>query len=136
MFANLRNVTPSKTTVTRLFITAIAFGVAGSALGIVVVISALANGAVTIGGSQPVAISPGPIAGAIAGLAVASLLTGIGTVAALASWAAALRNTWQLEDRSWFVGLLSLGLVSFGWLALVAYILRGPDATRPAATAA
>lgn len=123
----------SKPTITRLFVVAIAFVVAGSVGGTAVVIGGLANGAVAFGGSQLITLDPGPLAGTVVGLVVASLLTAIGTLAAVASWAAALLNTYRLEDKTWFVGLLVLGLVSLGWLAMIAYVVKGPDGATGAA---
>ena len=43
------------------------------------------------------------------------------------TWGGALLNTSHLEDKSWFIALLGLGLVSLGWVAMIAYILKGPD---------
>jgi hypothetical protein len=63
-------------------------------------------------------------------LAVAGSLALIaGVVAAVVSWVGALLNTAQLEDKTWFVSLLVLGLFSLGLLAMVAYVFAGPDAT-------
>jgi hypothetical protein len=123
----------SKTTVTRLFGAAIALVVAGLAVGIVGVVVALANGAVAFGGSQIVTVEGGPFAGAVAALIVASLITAAGGVAAIASWLGALRNTWRLDDKTWFTTLLVLGVVSLGWVAMIAYLLKGPDSTAPGA---
>lgn len=95
-------------------------------------ISALANGAIAFGGPQLVVVNPGPLAGAVAGLGVAALVAGIGTVGVFVCWAAALRNTWGLENKAWFLGILGLGMARSGWVALVAYILRGPDAAKAA----
>jgi len=53
-----------------------------------------------------------------------------GTVAGVASWLAALLNTAQLEDKTWFLVLLVLGLLSFGFFAMIAYVLAGPDGAR------
>ena len=117
----------SKPAITRLFKVAIAFVVAGSVSGVAVVIWALVNGAVAIGGPQMVTVNSGPFAAAIAGLIVASLLTAAGTVAAVGSWAAALLNTSRLEDKTWFTALLVLGLISLGWVAMIGYVLWGPD---------
>ncbi len=119
----------SKPAISRLFKVAVAFVVAGSISAVAVVIVALANGAVALGGSQFITINPGPVAGAVVGLIVASLLTAVGTIAAVASWAAALLNTSRLDDKTWFVTVLVLGLVSLGWVAMIAYVLKGPDGT-------
>jgi hypothetical protein len=126
----------SKPAITRLFKVAVAFVVAGSVSGTAVVIWALANGAVGIGGPQFVTVSAGRFAGAIVGLIIASLLTAAGTVAAVVSWAGALLNTARLQDKAWFAALLVLGLISLGWLAMIAYVLKGPDSTAAAVESA
>jgi hypothetical protein len=126
----------SKPAITRLFKVAVAFVVAGSVSGTAVVIWALANGAVAIGGPQFVTVNAGPFAGAIVGLIIASLLTAAGTVAAVVSWAGALLNTARLEDKAWFAALLVLGLISLGWVAMIAYVLKGPDSTAAAVASA
>lgn len=136
MLAKFEKFDPSKPVITRLFKVAIAFVVAGSVSGTAVAIWALANGAITLGGASFVTFNPATVAGAIVGLVIASLLTGIGTVTAIVAWVGALANTARLEDKTWFATLLVSGLVSFGWLAMIAYILRGPDSTTATASAA
>jgi hypothetical protein len=129
MLAKFEKFSMSKTAITRLFKIAVAFVVAGAVSGTAVAIWALANGAIAFGGQQFVTVNAGPFAGAIVGFVAASLLTGIGTVAAVVSWVGALANTARLENKTWFTTLLVSGLVSFGWVAMIAYILRGPDST-------
>ena len=41
----------------------------------------------------------------------------------LVSWIGALLNTAELEDKSWFLLLLVLGLLRFGIVAMLAYIV-------------
>ncbi len=136
MFQKLERFSMSKPAITRLFKVAVAFVVAGSVSGTAVAIWALANGAISLGGSQFVTVNPATVAGALVGLVIASLLTGIGTIAAIASWVGALANTARLENKTWFTTLLVSGVVSFGWIAMIAYILRGPDSTTATAPAA
>jgi hypothetical protein len=124
----------SKSSITRLFAGAIAAVVAGLSIGIVGVVAAIANGAVVIDGSEVVTLNGGPIAWAIAVLFVASLVVAAGTLAAIASWVGALLNTSRLDDKTWFVVLLVLGLVSLGWVAMIVYIYAGPDSTAQDAT--
>ena len=39
------------------------------------------------------------------------------------------------KDKTWFVLLLVLGILSFGLVAMIAYVIAGPDGTRrPTAT--
>ncbi len=125
----------SKRAITRLFEIAVAFVVAGCVSGTAVAIWAIANGAIALGGSSFVTFNPATIAGAITGLVVASLLGAIGTIAAIASWVGALGNTARLENKTWFTTLLVSGLVSFGWVAMIAYVIRGPDGTTGTAAA-
>jgi hypothetical protein len=119
----------SKSSITRLFAGAIAAIVVGLTIGIAGVVAALANGAVVIDGSDVVTVNGGPFAGAIAVLFVASLVLAAGTLAAIASWVGALLNTSRLDDKTWFVVLLVLGLVSLGWAAMIVYVFAGPDST-------
>ena len=137
MIEKLEHLTVSKSTITRVFLVAVALVVAGAAGSIGVVMWALADGAVAFGGPQVVTVDTGLFAGAIAGLIGASLLAGAGTVAAVVAWAGALLNTARLPDKTWFTSLLVLGLASLGWVALIAYVRYGPDSTRsPAGVAA
>jgi hypothetical protein len=124
----------SKSSITRLFAGAIAAVIVGLIIGIVGVVAALANGAVVVDGSQVVTLNGGPFAWAIAALIVASLVVAAGTLAAIASWVGALLNTYRLDDKTWFVALLVLGLVSLGWVAMIAYVLAGPDSTAQEST--
>jgi hypothetical protein len=136
MFEKFQAFSMSKPAITRLFKVAVALVVAGSVGGIGVAIWALANGAIGIGGPQFVTVDAGLVAGAVVGEIVASVLVTVATVVAIASWAAALLNTSRLEDKSWFATLLALGLVSLGWVAMIAYVLRGPDGSLASARTA
>lgn len=122
-----------KRTIVVVFKVAVGFAIAGAVSGVAVVIAALIGGAITFGGPQLVSIQPGPFATGVIGLGVASTLVGVRAALAIASWVMALINTSQLEDRTWFAALLVLGLVSLGWVAMIAYVLRGPDSTTSAA---
>ena len=99
-------------------------------LAIVAIIAALAGGAIVIGGPNVLTVDGGAVRlGAGRPGVIASLLVAGGTVAALASWIGALFNTARLDDKTWFVLLLVLGLWSFGFVAMVAYVVAGPDST-------
>ena len=50
-----------------------------------------------------------------------------GFIGGLVSWIGALLNTAELQDKTWFVLLLLLGLFSFGLVAMIAYVIAGPD---------
>ena len=117
----------SKLTVTRLFIGAAVAFVMGLVLGLVTVVVALANGVVTIGGADAVAVDGEAVGGIVVWLVIATLLVGGGTLLAIVSWIGALFNTARLEDKTWFIVLLVLGVASFGWVGMIAYVVAGPD---------
>jgi hypothetical protein len=91
----------------------------------------LASDAIDLGGSDFIDVNGGPGAWtALALVTLGSLAMLGGTVAAVVSWIAALLNTWQLEDKMWFASLLVLGLLGFGVVAMIAYVVAGPDGTK------
>lgn len=117
----------SKSTITRLFFGAVAAAVAGWVIAIFALLTAIASGAIEIGGQNIVTINGGPFASSVGLLLIAGVLMGIGAVAGIASWVGALYATSRLPDKTWFVILLVLGLWSFGFIAMVAYVVAGPD---------
>jgi hypothetical protein len=119
----------SKSTVTRLFFGAILALAVGIVVAVATLVAAIASGIVAIGGPNVVTVDGEVIAGSLPWLVIAALAFAGGAIAALASWIGALFNTWQLEDKTWFVALLVLGLFSFGWVAMAAYVIAGPDST-------
>ena len=104
---------------------------AGIVLAIAAVGVALASGVFVMNGPDVVGLQPTPYAWA---LVVLGLLAGVafigGSIAGLVAWIGALLNTAQLDDKAWFVLLLVLGLFSFGLIAMLAYVIAGPDGTR------
>jgi hypothetical protein len=129
----------SKTSVTRLFVGGLIAAIAGVVLELAAVWAALAGGVFTIGGPTVVSVNGGSFAWLMVALAIVGCLAiAGGAIAGLVAWIGALLNTVQLEDKTWFLLLLVLGLLSFGFVAMVVYVFVGPDgtaqhATRPAA---
>jgi hypothetical protein len=121
----------SKRNVTRLFVGAVVAVGAGLVLGFAALGTALATDAIDFGGSYVIDVNGGSGAWIALGLViVGSLATLAGTVAAVLSWIGALLNTWQLEDKAWFASLLALGLLGFGVVVMIAYVVAGPDGTK------
>jgi uncharacterized membrane protein len=124
----------SKKNVTRFFVGAIVAVGVGLVLGFASLWTALASDAIDVGGGDVIDVNSGSGAWIALGLAiVGSLAIVAGTVAAVVSWIAALLNTWQLEEKTWFASLLALGLLGFGIVAMIGYVLAGPDGTEQAA---
>lgn len=124
----------SKATVTRLFIGSVLAAGAGTIVAILAVWTAIANDVFVMSGADIVALQGSLLAwvllgfGIVGGLAVAG-----GLIGGLVSWIGALLNTSQLESKTWFLALLVLGIFNFGFFAMIAYLIVGPDGTTTAA---
>ena len=126
----------SKSTVTRLFVGSLVAVAAGLVLGFFAVIAAFQGGAFVMDGSDVIGIESTAFAWSTIALAALSCLAVMGGfVGGLVSWIGALLNTSQLESKTWFLVLLLLGIFSFGLFAMIAYVIAGPDGTRPTAAA-
>src|SRR5688500_7771690 len=118
----------SKATVTRIFLGSVAAVIAGAVLAFAAVWVAYANGAFVMSGPDVIGVQATPMAWTIVGLGVVAALTMIaGFIGGLVSWIGALLNTAKLEDKTWFIVILVLGLFSFGLIAMIAYVIAGPD---------
>jgi hypothetical protein len=128
----------SKTTVTRLFIGSGIGIIAGASAAIVAVGLALANNVFVTAGVDVVGVRGSALAWSLLGLGIAGGLAIVaGLISGLVSWIGALLNTWQLESKTWFAVLLLLGIFNFGFFAMIAYLIAGPNgidttASRPA----
>jgi len=121
----------TKPTITRLFVGGIVAVVAGLFLTIAAFLIAVFSGAFVIEQADVVGINATPQAWTFVVLGTIGVLALIGgSIAGLVAWIGALLNTAQLPDKAWFVVLLLLGLFSFGFIAMLAYVIAGPDGTR------
>ena len=120
-----------KGTVVKVFVgSALAVG-AGILLALVAVLFAYANGVFVMSGPDVTGIQSTPFAWTMVALFALAMVTIIGGfVGGLVSWIGALLNTAQVEDKTWFIVLLVLGLLSFGIFAMIAYVIGGPDGTQ------
>jgi hypothetical protein len=131
----------TKATVSRLFIGGTLAVIAGAVLAIAAVWIAIANDVFVMNGPDIVAVRGSALAWALLALGIVGGLAIVaGSIAGLVSWIGALLNTSQLESKAWFLALLLLGIFSFGFIAMIAYAVAGPDGTvgggRPAQVAA
>jgi hypothetical protein len=121
----------TKSTVTKIFIGSL-FAIAG---GVVLLGAGLflayVNGSFIMRGPDVVGIHPTAFTWSMAGLVIVGILAVIGgALAQFVAWIGALLNTSRLDDKTWFIVLLVLGLLSFGFIAMLAYLIAGPDGTR------
>lgn len=124
----------SKRTVTRVFGGSLAAIAAGLMVLVVAGWLTYAQDRFIMDGPDVVGIKSDPFAWLMIGLAALAILTVVGgLVAQFVAWLGAVVNTARLEDKTWFVVLLVMGLLSFGFVAMVIYILAGPDDPLPLA---
>ena len=125
----------TKSTVTKIFIgslVAIAGGVVLLAAGL---FFAYVNGTFIMRGPDVVGVHPSAFTWSMAGLVLLGTLAVVGgALAQFVAWIGAVVNTSRLEDKTWFIVLLVLGLLSFGFIAMLVYLVAGPDGTRGSAT--
>lgn len=50
-----------------------------------------------------------------------------GAIVQLVAWIGALVNSYQLQDKLWFVLTLILGLIGFGLVMMIVYLIAAPD---------
>lgn len=124
----------TKSTVIKIFVgsvIAIAGGVVLLAAGVWL---AYTNGTFIMRGPDVVGIHPSAFTWSMAGLTVVGIFAVIGgALAQFVAWIGAVLNTSRLEDKTWFIVLLVLGLLSFGSIATIVYLVAGPDGTRESA---
>ena len=121
----------SKATATRIFLGSVVAVIAGAVLALAAVWIAYANGAFVMSGPDVAGVQSTPMAWTIVGLGIVAALTMIaGFGGGLVAWIGALLNAAQVDDKTWFIVLLVLGLLSFGIVAMIAYVIGGPDGTQ------
>src|SRR5512133_3009674 len=123
----------SKSTITRTFVGSLVALAAGLVLLVVAGGLAYANGNFVMDGPDVVGVRSTPGGWALILLAVVGLLAVLGAVVAqFVAWIGAVINTAQQQDKTWFVVLLVCGLLSFGFIAIVIYLIAGPADPQPA----
>jgi hypothetical protein len=121
----------SKDTVVRIFYGSMVALVAGVIFGFLAVWGAFASGAFVMDGPDVVGIDTHGMAWLLVLVAGTACLVIVGgAIGGMVAWIGALLNTAQLADKTWFVLLLILGLLSFGLVGMIAYVIAGPDGTR------
>lgn len=118
----------SKSRISRLFLGSITAVVAGCVVGFLAVVGAFTAGVLVMDGPDVVGVQPTALAGAMIVVCIASLLAIVaGAIAGLIAWIAALLATAQLDQKLWFLVLLALGVWNMGLVAMVLYVIAGPD---------
>jgi hypothetical protein len=120
----------TKSTVNKLFVGSLIAIAGGTVLSLVAAIVAYTNSALIMNGPDVVGVEPTAFAWSMVGVAiVGGLVMVTGAIGQFVAWIGAVLNTSRLEDKTWFIVLLVLGLLSFGFVAMLVYVLAGPDGT-------
>ncbi len=122
----------SKRTITRIFVGSLVALAAGVVLLVAAGTVAYAQGSFVMDGPDVVSVRSTPFGWGMVALATLGVLVVLGAlVGQIAAWIGAVINTAQLPDKTWFVVLLVLGLLSFGFIPMVIYLLAGPPDPAP-----
>jgi hypothetical protein len=122
-----------KSAITRLFIGGGIAIIAGAMLATGAIWIAIANDVFVMNGPDIVGLQGGAIAWSLLGLSITGgIVVVVGFIAGFVAWIAALVDMWQLESKTWFAGLLLLGIFNLGFFAMIAYLIAGPDTTESA----
>jgi hypothetical protein len=111
-------------------------GIIGMAIGLV--IAGVATGVMLAYGGTYVSARSGsgydfvPTPGGTFWSSVAFICTGgfvavCGIIVQFVAWVGALVNSYQLQDKMWFLLTLLLGLMGFGLIVMIVYIIAAPD---------
>jgi hypothetical protein len=120
----------SKPTIAKLFVGSLIAIIGGVLLAAAGVILAFANNVFVTSGPEVTGIHWSAFAWSMVGLTVVGVLAIVGgAIGQFVAWIGAVLNTSRLDDKTWFVLLLVLGLLSFGFVPMLVYVLVGPDAT-------
>jgi uncharacterized membrane protein len=118
----------NKPLISKLFVGGLSAVIAGVFLAAFAFVAAIAASAIVVSGAPPNTVDITPFGWSMILLGIlAALAIVIGSLAGLVAWIGALINTAQLDDKTWFIVLLVLGLLSFGLVAMIAYVIAGPD---------
>jgi hypothetical protein len=120
----------SKRTIDRLFAGSLAALLVGVVLVLVTVASFLCTATWTTSGTQVTQFEVDQgITWTIWFAVAGGIIAAVGGLGQLVAWIGALVNTARLEDKLWFIVLLVTGIFSFGFIAMLVYVLIGPDGT-------
>jgi hypothetical protein len=121
-----------KTMIRKLFVGSLIALAGGLVLLAVAGGLAVANSSVVKNGPDVTAIHATPLGWVMIGLAgVAILVLVAAAITQFVAWVGAVINTAQLEDKTWFIVLLVTGLLSFGFIAMIVYLIAGPEDPQP-----
>ena len=120
----------SKPTIVKIFLGSLGAIIAGVLFILITATAVLATGTWVINGSEVTDFHLSPTATSTFIFAMfGGVLVVAGAIGQFVAWIGAVVNTSRLADKTWFVVLLVLGLLSVGFIAMLVYVIAGPDGT-------
>jgi hypothetical protein len=120
----------TKSTVTKIFVGSLIAIASGLVLFVVAGLVAYGNNSFVMNGPDVVGVKPTLFGSTMVALAALGIIVMAGAaIAQLVAWVGAVLNTALLENKTWFIVLLLTGLLSFGFIAMIIYLIVGPDGT-------
>jgi hypothetical protein len=118
----------SKSMITKLFVGSLIAVISGLVLLVIGLLAAVANGGFIMSGPDVTGINASAFTWSMIGLGVVGILAMVGgAIGQFVAWIGAVLNTSHVEDKTWLILLLVLGLLSFGFVAMLVYVIAGPD---------
>ena len=119
--------------IVKLFFGSLIGLVAGAVVLGVAAALAFGNDVFVMDGPDVVGINAGSLGWTLIGLMnLSELVLTLATVAQVIAWIGTVLSTATRPNKTWFVFLLVLGLLGFGFVATLIYVIAGLDATPPA----
>jgi MFS family permease len=118
----------SKHTITPVFLGSLISFVGGSVLLMIATALGFVGTAYITSGPDIVAIEPTPMTWMALTMGLVGVVAIVGgALGQFVAWIGALVNTAQLTDKTWFLVLLLLGILSLGFIPMLVYVLAGPE---------
>ena len=114
----------------KLFFGSLIGFVAGAVVLVVAGAVAISTDVFVMNGPDVVGLNPGSLTWIVIGLmALAALIMVSAAMAQVVAWVGAVLDTATRPDKTWFVALLVLGLLGFGFVATLLYVIAVRDET-------
>ena len=118
----------SKHTVTRVFVASLIAMAGGVVLLLVALWLAWTSGGLIMSGSEVVGVRSQPFTWTRVAVAIVAVLVLIGAaIAQFVAWIGAVLDTARLPDKTLFIVLLVTGVLSFGFIGMIIYLVAAPD---------
>jgi hypothetical protein len=123
----MRKSTITKTWLGGIIAIALGFIAAGVAIGLMLAYGGTFTSAPNGEGYDFVPTQDGFFWTTVAIIVAAFFVAVAGAIVQFVAWIGALVNSYQLQDKLWFLLTLILGLIGFGLVVMIVYLIAAPD---------